>query len=95
MTKEQQDLAWKCLSKDIRDEIKRQYNIAIKGNNKWELGVANALCFCFNIFNLTSDAETECDAFIIPVEQVRVTYAYNEQLLKLDPTHKGAQMLQA
>ena len=89
MTKEQQDLAWACLPRETRDAIKYELRHTIYHH------VRDIFFYFFGHHNLISDTEPEGDAFVIPVSQVRETYAYNEHILKLDPTHKGAQMLQS
>lgn len=90
MNKEQQDLSWACLPKEAREKAKNYYKYA--GVDSIEKEVLQDL---FGQHNLASNTDTEAGVFIIPVEQVRETYAYNEQILKYDPDHKGAQLLKS
>ena len=80
MTKEQQDLIWKCLPKKAREEIKAIYYINLKDNRKYsESGVWNEASACSARFrllenlygkdNLISDTEPE---EILMVERKKV-----------------------
>ena len=61
MTKDQQDLAWACLPKEVRDEIKSQYN-QLSHNpqiDKYDSVYLSAFENIFGHRNLTSDTEPE------------------------------------
>lgn len=88
MNKELQDLAWSILPKEFKEEVKEYYN------NSTVLG-AKAVLLLENLFgehNLTSDAEGE-EMLTVSRKRVQEMYAYNEDILSLDPTHSGAILL--
>lgn len=67
MTKELKDLAWACLPREFKEEVKKEYKIYSEGfrtvsagAGKWELrGCYRELEDLFGVHNLTSDAEGE------------------------------------
>ena len=59
MNKEQQDLAWLCLPKEIRDEIKEIYQAKVNSVYDTEIYQELILDEIFGIHNLTSDIEPE------------------------------------
>ena len=62
MTKEQQDLAWACLNKHARSEIRRVYQYECK-NPDYNRGFNNALELVFSASNLTkSDSSQSSDS---------------------------------
>lgn len=88
MTKELQDLAWSCLPKEFKEEVKKEYQ---KGY------VCETLAMLITLFghhNLTSDAEGE-EMLTVSRKQVLEIYQYNEDILSLDPTHSGAILLKS
>lgn len=77
MTKEQQDLAWTCLPKEYREELKRLYNDGIKHNKINRVAIYKSL---FGYHNLTSD--TEPDEMLM-VERSKVQEIYHQIKLEL------------
>ena len=57
MNKEQRDLAWRCLPKEVREDIKIQYNE--ESTDHWDAGFDACLRHYFGFDNLTSDTEQE------------------------------------
>ncbi len=93
MKTEQQNKAWACLPKATRDYAKRiyQYECSVIDYNE---GANETLESLFGSHNLTSDTEPD-EAFIVWRKDAQATYAYNEQILKFDPTHQGARLLKS
>ena len=87
MTKEQQDLAWKCLPKEVREKIKGFYI-----DNAFSIEQDESLEWLFGKGNLTSDTEPE-EMLTVSRSMIQNKYAYNENILKFDPTHQGAILL--
>ena len=61
MNKELQDLAWSCLPREVKEEVKFEYyRVATKAQkDEYDLGFMHAHEGMFGIHNLTSDAEGE------------------------------------
>ena len=96
MEKKLQDLAWQCAPKEFRGIVRNMYERFNKpASSEYFEDARNLLKALYGHHNLTSGTEPACEAFVIPVLQVRETYTYNEQILKYDPTHKGALLLQS
>lgn len=95
MTKERQDHVWKhCLPKEFKEEVKRMYRIA--DSNVDQMIATIMLENVFGLHNLTSDTEGEADEVLtVSRKQVQKMYAFNEDILFLDPTHSGAKLLRA
>lgn len=51
MDKELIDIAWRCLPRDFREEVKKEWKKTDNNTAKW------AIEYFFSIHNLTSDAE--------------------------------------
>lgn len=75
--KETQRIAWSCLPKEFKEEVKRLYHIANKDMD--ELKVAYKLEYLFGIHNLTSDAEGE-EMLYVSRKRVQDMYAANERI---------------
>lgn len=86
MTKELQDLAWSCLPKEFKEEVKKEYR---KG---YVCETLTMLITLFGHHNLTSDVEEE-GMLCVKASKVREMYALNENILYSDSTHKGAILL--
>ena len=86
MKKELQDLAWSVLPKEFKEEAKKEWHKAYNNITK------STLEYFFGIHNLTSDAEGE-EMLTVKAKVVREIYAYNEDILSLDSTHRGAILL--
>ena len=87
MTKEQQNLAWACLPKEARDNIGYSYKNSPCGS--WEENLFEEI---YGEHNLTSDTEPE-EMLTVSRSMIQNKYAYNENILKFDPTHQGAILL--
>lgn len=74
MTKKQQDLAWACLPKKAREELKRSYKYQCQ-NRDYNRGFNEALEEVFNSHNLTSDTEPP---ELLYVERKKVQEYYSE-----------------
>lgn len=73
MTKEQQDLAWACLPKEVRDEIKEIYQAKVDSTHIGETYQELILDEIFGCHNLTSDTEPE---EMLMVSRIEVQEAY-------------------
>ena len=95
MTKDQQDLAWACLPKEVRDEIKTQYDLLSQNPqmDKCDSVYLSAFENIFGHHNLGSDSAPE-EVLMANASKVRSIYAYNDSILKQDPQHNGAKLLQ-
>lgn len=94
MNKELQDLAWSCLPKEFKEEVKLLYRITDSDIDKMIATIM--LENVFGLDNLTSDTEGEADEVLtVSRKQVQKMYAFNEDILFLDPTHSGAKLLKA
>lgn len=86
--KQTQDRAWRCAPKAFRDAVKYEYNHTIYSH------VRDILNYFFDRHNLTSDTEPE-EMVCVSRAKVMGVYAYNDDILRLDPTHNGAKLLKA
>ena len=73
MNKEQQDLAWRCLPKEVREDIRVQYRE--KSIYSWDEGFDYCLRIYFGHHNLTSDTEPE---EMLYVERKKVMEYYKD-----------------
>lgn len=87
MTKELQDLAWNCLPKEFKEEVKKIY--CTPGHRA---EVYTLLQNLFGAGNLASDAEVE-EMLTVSRKRVQEVYSYNEEILSQDPAHSGAILL--
>ena len=76
MNKEQQDLAWKCLPKEMRKEIEDVFYYKATSANTIDNGFSDALEYLYGKHNLTSDTEPE---EMLMVERKRVIEIYNPE----------------
>lgn len=76
MIKELQDIAWNCLPKEFKEEVKAMYNRPFL--NDLDFGYKSALLNLFG-HNLTSDAEGE-ELLTVSAITVREMYAANERI---------------
>lgn len=76
MNKELQDLAWSCLPKEFKEEVKYEYRrVATKViKSNYDLGFMNALEGMYGHHNLNSDAEGD---EMLTVSRKRVQELYN------------------
>lgn len=94
MDRELIDKAWACLPKEFKEEVKRMYRIADSDIDQMIATIM--LENVFGLDNLTSDTEGEADEVLtVSRKQVQKMYAFNEDILFLDPTHSGAKLLKA
>lgn len=97
MDKTLQDLAWRSLPKEFKEEVKRMYETAksyVLGDIEINAQVCEAvLSELFGIHNLTSDAEGEDEMLCVSRKRVQEIYSYNEEILSQDPDHSGAILL--
>lgn len=81
MTKEQQDISWACLSKEVRKDIRDIYSINLRDHSHYsDIGVWNEASACFTKFklledlygkhNLTSDTEPG-EMLMVPRKRVQ------------------------
>lgn len=79
--KDLQDLAWRCLPREFKEEVKIYYQYAYVQYGKSDLyrGSANAIESLFGYHNLSSDAEGE-EMLVVKAETVRNMYAANERI---------------
>lgn len=91
MNKELQDLAWSCLPKEFREEVKYEYRrVATKATkDEYDLGFMHAHEGIFGIHNLTSDAEGE-EMLTVSRKRVREMYAANERIKADSPDKETA-----
>ena len=85
MTKEQQDLAWACLNKHARSEIRRVYQYECK-NPDYNRGFNNALELVFSASNFTTDSEPE---EMLMVERNKVQESHNHYQKTWDEDHSN------
>ena len=85
MTKEQQDLAWACLPKEAREELKRAYKYQCQ-NPDYNRGFNEALEEVFNSHNLTTDSEPE---EMLMVERNKVQESHNHYQKTWDEDHSN------
>ena len=80
MKKEQQDLVWACLPKEVRDIIRREYRgkYRITGYSTKEM---------FGLHNLESDTEPE-EMLIVERKEIQWRYARNNNVLANDPNNE-------
>lgn len=88
MTKELQDLAWRVLPAEFKEEVKHRFQLTDADCIGYEI-----LIDLFGIYNLTSDAEGEDEMLCVSRKNVQKMYSYNEEELTKDPTNKGALLL--
>ena len=81
MDKTLQDLAWSCLPKEFKEEVKKEYR---KG---YVCETLTMLITLFGHHNLTSDAEEE-GMLTVSRKRVREMYAANERI-KADSPRQG------
>ena len=76
MNKEQQDLAWVCLPKEVREEIRNDYRIVSKNPrlDKYDSVYLTALESILGSHNLTSDTEPE-EMLMVERKKVQELYA--------------------
>lgn len=81
-----QDLAWRCLPREFKEEVKIYYQYAYVQYGKSDLyrGSANAIESLFGHHNLTSDAEGEDE--MLYVSRKKLQYFY-ESLRKVGKNH--------
>lgn len=96
MNKELSDAAWRVLSSEFKEEVKKEWKTA---NNEERLshdaflrGCYSTMTLLFGLHNLTSDAEGE-EMLTVSRKNVQKMYSYNEEELTKDPTNKGALLL--
>lgn len=99
MTKELQDLAWNCLPKEFKEEVKKlaqyysRHVSALFGTERQRADkFYREFVSLFGKHNLTSDAEGE-EMLTVSRKQVQEMYYYNEEILSQDPDHSGAILL--
>lgn len=101
MNKELQDLAWSVLPKEFKEEVKRMWSVEVDCATEYKSELhKHRTGLLYELFgehlhwqnNLTSDAEGE-EMLTVKAKTVREMYALNEDILFLDPTHKGAILL--
>lgn len=80
MNKEQQDLAWQCLPKEYREEIRRLYKDGTKHNKINRIAIYKSL---FGHHNLTSDTEPE-EMLYINKEKFEGFYKFLEYVYSHD-----------
>lgn len=85
MTKDQQDLAWACLPKEVRDEIKSQYNLLSQNPqmDKCDSVYLSAFENIFGRHNLISDTEPE-EMLMVKREIVQEAYKHHLKYAKDD-----------
>lgn len=87
MNKELIDIAWSCLPREFKEEVKRMYksqnaSYRVISSSLEKLDLKNsieALEYVFGIHNLTSDAEGE-EMLCVPRKKVQEMYAANERI---------------
>ena len=82
MTKEQQNLAWACLPKEYREELRRLYKDGTKHNKINRIAIYKSL---FGRHNLTSDTEPE---EILMVERSKIIQNYTNALERAKESNK-------
>ena len=93
MEKKTQDLAWACLPKETRADMRRQYKL---NPDKWSEGWNAGLKYYFGHHNLTSDTEPE-EMLMVERKKVQELYArfdkyQQEATMELDKDfYKGEQ----
>lgn len=77
MNKELQDLAWSCLPKEFKEEVKYEYlRVATKASKEeYDLGFMHAYEGMFSIHNLTSDAGGDDEVLTVSRKRVQEMYA--------------------
>ena len=85
MTKDQQDLAWACLPKEVRDEIKSQYNLLSQNPqmDKCDSVYLSAFENIFGHHNLTSATEPE-EMLMVKREIIQEAYKHHLKYAKDD-----------
>ena len=78
MNKELQDLAWSCLPKEFKEEVKKDYAV-ITENPEWDEAYNCALEETFGLHNLTSDAEGE-EMLCVSRKQVQEAYKTSKEI---------------
>ena len=93
MNKELQDLAWSCLPKEFKEEVKFEYlRVATKViKSNYDLGFMNAHEGMYGIHNLTSDAEGEETLYVSrkTVQEMYVDAVNNIRDYNGDNSEKG------
>lgn len=86
MNKELQDLAWRSLPKEFKEEVKIYYQYAYVQYGKSDLyrGSANAIESLFGLHNLTSDAEGEEEMLYVSRKEIQEIYRDADNLRR-DP----------
>ncbi len=95
MDKTLQDLAWASLPKEVRSHIKAEYRSGLDNPrmDKCDSVYLTAFENTFGRHNLTSDIEPE-EVLMVERKKVQEMRSYNLGVLKYDPTHKGAILLE-
>lgn len=88
MDKTTQGLAWSCLPKEFKEEVKKVFN---QYCTEFSI-VRSELINLFGHHNLTSD-EGGDEMLIVNRRLVQEIYSYNEEILSQDPDHSGAILL--
>lgn len=73
MNTEQQNLAWACLPKEVRDEIRKEYGNSIVSAQAYTISSWQTLKWLYGKHNLTSDTEP---SELLYVEREKVQDAY-------------------
>lgn len=86
MNKELSDLAWRCLPREFKEEVKKDYK-ATTDSPKWDEAYNSALEETFGYHNLTSDAEGEEDEMLyVSRKEVQEMYSVFEKFKDKDDT---------
>lgn len=91
MTKELQDLAWSCLPKKFKEEVKKEYKHQISIDNEQAYWMLERM---FGIHNLTSDAEGE-EMLTVSRKKVQDIYAQCEEIEMDDNPNLSADIVGA
>ena len=83
MNKEQQDLAWACLPKEMRADMRHQYKV---NPDRWSEGWNAGLKYYFGDHNLTSDTEPE---EMLMVERKKVQEVYEKYRNISEPDNRN------
>lgn len=95
INKEQQDLAWGCLPKEFKEEVKKIYGNSIWITD-WDQGYKDAMENFFGIHNLTSDAEGEDDEMLyVSRKRVQDIYAQCKTVQMDDSPNLPAETIDA
>jgi hypothetical protein len=101
MDKTLQDLAWRCLPREVKEEVKRLYKaIQEKSVNNspteryFDGGYEYAFEKLFGLHNLTSDAEGE-EMLTVSRKEIQQLVATNDKLIKKHPGRDSIEAVQA